>query len=78
MSQNYVGNKDYLLRLHRIPRLRPPRMSGSTFVAIKSLNMHLVERFPQLIITPICFLTDVHGIPNILFHFGDGLPINVK
>lgn len=37
--------------------------------AIPAITTHIVERFPNVNLTPYCFLGDIHPIPNTKTYF---------
>jgi len=65
MPQNYVGNKERLLGLYRFPKLRAPRYVDAPWTQIKSVDMHLVERFPRPKLQIVCFMKDINPAPRL-------------
>lgn len=57
------------LQLYRFPKLRPPTIDGKRFVGKCQIESYLIERLRAPILQPICFMKDIHEIPNVSFYF---------
>lgn len=57
------------LGLHRVNRIGPPIYQGREFKSEGVMNLKVVNRFPNLFLTPICIFDDIHEVVNVEFYF---------